>query len=78
VIEFLCPSIAEFLNTTDVFKDDKFEEFFASITLKVLQCRATLLYPLFRPLLAPSYVYLVLATSTSYSAWRTNRNKKHW
>ena len=39
--EFFCPSIAKFFNTT-VFEDDKLEEFFASITLKVLQHRATL------------------------------------
>jgi len=38
--EFFCPSIAEFLNTTDVFEnteDDELEEFFASIPLEVLQ-----------------------------------------
>ena len=38
--EFFCPSITEFLNTTDVFEnteDDRLEEFFASIPLEVLQ-----------------------------------------
>ena len=38
--EVFCPSIAEFLNTTDVFEnteDDELEEFFASIPLEVLQ-----------------------------------------
>ena len=38
--EFFCPSIAEFLNTTDVFEnteEDELEEFFARIPLEVLQ-----------------------------------------
>ena len=41
--EFFCPSIAEFLDTTDVFEnteEDELEEFFASIPLEVLQGNA--------------------------------------
>jgi len=56
--EFFCPSIAEFLNTTDVFEDDELDKFFTSTTLEVLQSDCPTHFP------TPS-AYLVLATPPS-------------
>ena len=67
--EFFCSSIAEFLDTTDVFEnteDNKLEKFIASIPLEVLQGDAA--PPVSPPLRAPPSAYLVLATPMSCSA----------
>ena len=67
--KFTCPSIAEFLDRTDMFEntaDDELEEF-SPVPLEVLQSDAA--PPTFNPLQAPPSAYLVvLATPTSYSA----------